>query len=36
MITVDVILNCNLSLFKNYKKKFREMETQKGHITQIE
>jgi hypothetical protein len=36
MITVDVILNCNQSLFKNYRKKFREMETQREHITQIE
>jgi hypothetical protein len=36
MITVDVVLNCNQSLFKNYRKKFREMETQWEHITQIE
>jgi hypothetical protein len=36
MITVDVVLNCNQSLFKNYRKKFREMETQREHITQIE
>jgi hypothetical protein len=36
MIAVDVILNCNQSLFKNYRKKFREMETQREHITQIE
>jgi hypothetical protein len=36
MITIDVVLNCNQSLFKNYRKKFREMETQREHITQIE
>jgi hypothetical protein len=36
MITIDVILNCNHSLFKNYRKKFGEMETQRKHITQIE
>jgi hypothetical protein len=36
MITVDVVLNCNQSLFKNYRKKFKEMETQREHITQIE
>ena len=36
MITVDVVLNCNHSFFKNYRKKFKEMETQRKHITQIE
>jgi hypothetical protein len=36
MITVDVVLNCNQSLFKNYRNKFREMETQREHIIQIE
>ena len=36
MIIVDVVLNCNHELFKNYKNKFREMETQRKHITQIE
>jgi hypothetical protein len=36
MITEDVVLNCNHSLFKNYRKKFREMETRRKHITQIE
>ena len=36
MITIDVVLNWNQSLFKNYRKKFREMETQREHITQIE
>ena len=35
IITVDAILNCNQSLFKNYRKKFREMETHREHITQI-
>ena len=36
MITVDVVLNCNQSLFNNYINKLREMETQREHITQIE
>jgi len=36
MITIDVVLNCNHSLFKNYRKKLREMETQRKHVTQIE
>ena len=36
MITIDVVLNCNHSLFNNYINKFREMETQKEHINQIE
>jgi hypothetical protein len=36
IITVYIILNCNQSLFKNYRKKFREMETHREHITQIE
>ena len=36
MITVDVLLNFNQSLFKNYRKKFKEIETQREHITQIE
>jgi hypothetical protein len=35
MITIDVVLNYNQTLFKNYKKKFIEMETQREHITQI-
>jgi len=36
MITVDVILNCNQSLFNNYRKKFKEMETWREQLTQIE
>ena len=36
MITIYAVLNCNQSLFNNYRKKFREMETQREHITQIE
>jgi hypothetical protein len=36
MITVDVVLNFNHSLFKNYRNKFRDMETQRKHVTQIE
>jgi hypothetical protein len=35
MITIDVVLNCNRSLLKNYIKKVREMETQGKHMTQI-
>jgi len=36
MITIDVVLNCNHLLFKNYRKEFMEMETQGKHLTQIE